>query len=91
MKKVITTVVHDELERFVASLSIKEKKKFIILTPTKVVALIPSKILVRPKFVIETTAAQGMTQSRRCYTLKELSLGAQKKDQGKRTINKDEA
>lgn len=41
-----------------ASLSIKEKKEFVILTPAKAVALVPSETLVRPKFVIETIVAQ---------------------------------
>ena len=70
--KVLTPTVYDELEKAVAALSIKEKKKFIILTPTEVVALGPSKTLIKPKFVIETPASQGMTQSRRCYTPQEL-------------------
>lgn len=61
--KVITPIVHDELEKVLDSLSIKEKKKFVILTPEKVIALVPLKTPSRPKFVIETTVAQGMTQS----------------------------
>lgn len=39
--KVITQIVYDELEKVVASLSIKEKKEFVIMTPAKVVALVP--------------------------------------------------
>ena len=35
MTKVITPIVHDELERVVASLSVKEKKEFVILTPQR--------------------------------------------------------
>ena len=66
--KVINPIVHDELENVVASLSIKEKKEFVILTPAKVVVLVPSKTQIKPKFVIETAVAQGMTRSRRCYT-----------------------
>lgn len=58
VKKVITPIVHDELERSMASLSIKEKKEFVILTPAKAVALVPSETLVRQKFVIETIVAQ---------------------------------
>ena len=45
----------------------------------------------KPKFVIKTTAAQGMTRSGRCYTLEELDLGGQNKDESKRTISKGEA
>ena len=89
--KVITLIVHDDLEKVVASLSIKEKKEFVILTPTKVVALVPSKTLIKPKFVIETDVPQGMNRSDRCYTLEELALGGQKKDQDKRAISKSEA
>ena len=59
-----------------------------ILTPAKVVALVPSETLARPKFVIETTAAQGMTQSGRCYTLEVLAHGGHKKDQEERPISK---
>ena len=84
--KMITSIVQDDLERAVASLSVKEKKKFVILTPAKVVALVLSETLVKPKFVIETAAAQGMTRSGRCYTPDELSLGGQKKDQAKMLI-----
>ena len=40
--------------------------------------------------MIETVVAQGMTLSGRCYTPEELSLGGQKKDQGKRPISKRE-
>ncbi|XP_069154645.1 uncharacterized protein [Solanum lycopersicum] len=86
----ITSIVHDDFERVVASLSVKEKREFVILTPTKVVALLPSETLVRPKFVIETIVTQGMTRSGRCYTPDELSLGG-KKDQAKRSISKGEA
>ena len=39
--KMITPIVHDDLERVVASLSVKEKREFFILTPTKVVSLVP--------------------------------------------------
>ena len=46
--KVITLIVHGELEKVVDSLSIKEKKEFTILTPAKVVVLVPSKTLIRP-------------------------------------------
>ena len=57
----ITPIIHDDSEKVVASLSIKEKKEFVILTPAKVVSLVTSKSLIKPKFVIETTATQGMT------------------------------
>ena len=59
----ITPIVHDDLERIVASLSVKEKREFFILTPTKAVNLVRSEYLVKPKFVIKTAAAQGMTRS----------------------------
>ncbi|KAK4708751.1 hypothetical protein R3W88_029676 [Solanum pinnatisectum] len=86
--KAIVPIAHDNLERVVASLSIKEKKEFMILTPEKVVALVPR--LARPKFVIETAVTQGMTRSSRCYTPEELSQGVQKKEQPKRPISEAE-
>ena len=58
--KMITPIVHDKLERVVAALSVKEKGEFVILTPSKDVALVPSETFVKPKFVIEIVAAQGM-------------------------------
>ena len=85
--KMINPIVHDDLQRAVASLSIKEKREFVILTPTKAVALVPSENLVKPKFIIETAIAQGITRSGRCYTPDELALGVQKKDQAKRSIS----
>ena len=88
--KVINPIAQDELERVVASLSVTEKKEFVILTSAKVVALVPPETLVRPKFVIETAAAQGMIRFRRCYTLQKLASGAQKKDQGKMPISEGE-
>ena len=78
--KMINPIVHDDLQRAVASLSIKEKREFVILTPTKAVALVPSENLVKPKFIIVIAVAQGMTRSGRCYTPDELALGGQKKD-----------
>ena len=89
--KRITPVAQEDLERAVTSLSVKEKREFVILTPTKVVALVPSKTLVKPKFVIETAVAQGMTRSGRYYTLDELALGGQKKDHAKGPISAAEA
>lgn len=83
MTKVITLIVHDELERIVALLSLKEKKEFVILTPANVVALVPLETPSRPKFVIETIAAKVMTRSGKCYTPEDMDLGGQKKDQGK--------
>ena len=70
--KMIIPIVHENLERAVASLSVKERREFVILTPAKVVALVPSETLVKPKFVIEIVVAQGMTRSGRCYTPDEL-------------------
>ncbi|XP_069150342.1 uncharacterized protein [Solanum lycopersicum] len=88
--KVVTPIVHDKLEKVVASLSVKKKKEFVILTPANVVTLVPSKTLIKPKFVIET-AAQGMTRSGRCYTLEEIALGVQKGDQDKKPIIEGDA
>ena len=89
--KRITPVVQEDLEKAVASLSVREKGEFVILTPAKVVALVPSKTLAKLKFVKEMVAAQGMTRSGRCYTPDELSLGGQKKDHAKRPISEAEA
>lgn len=49
-------------------LSIKDKKEFVILTPTKVVSLVPKENPTRPRFVSDTSSTQGMTRSCRCYT-----------------------
>ncbi|KAK4728995.1 hypothetical protein R3W88_021983 [Solanum pinnatisectum] len=68
--KAIVPIAPDNLERAVASLSIREKKEFVILTPEKVVALVPRETPDRPEFVIETAVTQGMTRSGRCYTRK---------------------
>ena len=89
--KAIVSIVHDALERVVASLSIKEKKEFVNLTSAKVVALMPIKTLAQPRFVIVTTSAQGMTRSSSCYTPEEFSHGGQKNNQGKRSISEGEA
>ena len=51
----------------------------------------PSKTLAKPKFVIETAVAQGMTGFGRCFTPDELALGGQKKDHAKRPIREAEA
>ena len=89
--KRITPVVQEDLEKVVASLSVREKGEFVILTHAKAVALVPLKTLAKPKFVIETAVAQGMTRSCRFYTADELSLGEQKKDHPKTPINEAEA
>ena len=73
--KRITPVEQEDLEKDVASLSVREKGEFVILTLAKVVALVPSKTLAKPKFVIKMVVAQGMTRSGRCYTPDELALG----------------
>ena len=39
--KMITQIVHDDMEKVSSSLSIKDKKEFVILTRAKVVALVP--------------------------------------------------
>ena len=43
--KVITLVVHEELEKVVASLSVKEKKEFVILTPAKLLPWCHQRLL----------------------------------------------
>ncbi|XP_015078373.1 uncharacterized protein LOC107022209 [Solanum pennellii] len=89
--KRITPVVQEDLEKVVASLSVREKREFVILTPAKAVALVPSKTLAKPKFVIKMAVAQGMTRCGRCYTPDELALGGQKKEHAKRPISEAEA
>ena len=88
--KLTTPIIQDDLERVVASLRVKEKREFVILIPTKVVPLVPSETLVKPKFVIETAVAQGMTRSGRCYTPDKIALGGQKKKQAKWPISEGE-
>ena len=78
------------MEKAVASLSVREKGEFVIVTPSKAVALVPAKTLAKPKFVIEKAVAQGMTRSGRCYTPDELALGGRKKDQDTRPISEGE-
>lgn len=85
MTKTIVPIVHDELERLVASLSIKEQREFVILSPAKIVVLVPIETPTKPRFMIETASAQGMTRSDRYYTKKELDHGGQKRDQEKRS------
>ena len=51
----------------------------------------PSETLVKPKFVIETSVAQGMNRFGWCCTPDELALKGEKKDQAKRTIRDREA
>ena len=79
------------MEKAVASLSFREKGEFVILTPAKVVALVPLKTLAKPKFVTEMAAIQGMTRSGRCYTPDELTFRGPKKDHAKRPISEAEA
>ena len=57
MRKAIVPIVHDDLERAFSSLSINEKNEFVILTPSKAVALMPIKTPTRLRFVIETASA----------------------------------
>ncbi|KAK4706860.1 hypothetical protein R3W88_033577 [Solanum pinnatisectum] len=89
--KAIVSIAPDELEKDVSSLNIREKKEFVILTPEKVVALVPREALAQTKVVIETAVTQGMTRSGRCYTPEELAQGVQKKDQSKRPISEAKA
>ena len=85
--KRVTLFAQEDLEKVVASLSVREKRDFVILTPAKDVALVPSQTLSKPKFIIEIVVAQGMTRSGRCYTPDELALGGQNKDHAKRPIS----
>ncbi|XP_055824288.1 uncharacterized protein LOC129892753 [Solanum dulcamara] len=89
--KAIVPTYTNSLEMAVASLSIKEKSNFMILTPQSVVALVPKEVPNQKKFVIETVATQGMTHSGRCYTPEELAQIWNKKDQQKRPISEAEA
>ncbi|XP_069145569.1 uncharacterized protein [Solanum lycopersicum] len=89
--KRITPVVQEDMEKAIAFLSVKDKGEFVILTPAKVVALVPSKTLAKPKFVMQTAVAEGMTRSGRCHTSDELALGGPKKYHAKRPISKAEA
>lgn len=86
--KTIVMIVHDDLEWEMSSLSINERKEFVIFTPSKVIVLVLIETPTRTTFVIETALAQGMTRSSRCYTQYELSHGGKKKEQLKRTIAK---
>ena len=58
MTNVIVWIFHEEMERVVASLSIKEKKEFVILTPIKVVTLAPIETAARPRFVIKVASTR---------------------------------
>ncbi|TMW97373.1 hypothetical protein EJD97_005672 [Solanum chilense] len=69
MTKAINPIVGDELERFMSSLSVKEKKEFMILTPAKVLSLVPLETPPRPKFVIETAATQVITEGTEGYVV----------------------
>ena len=89
--KRIIPVAQEDMEKALSSLSVKEKREFVILTPKKVVALVPSKTFAKPKFVIEMVVAQGMTRSGRCYSHDELPHGGQNKDHAKRPISEAEA
>lgn len=90
MTKVINVIVHDELERDVASLSIKEKKEFVILTLAKVVDFVPFEAPSTPKIMIETGDTWAVTRSWRHYTLEEFDFGGQKKYEGKNSISEGE-
>ncbi|XP_055803517.1 uncharacterized protein LOC129872597 [Solanum dulcamara] len=57
--KAIVPAYHNCLEMVVASLTIKEKSNFMILTPQKVVALVPKEIPNQKKFMIKAAATQG--------------------------------
>ncbi|XP_015060443.1 uncharacterized protein LOC107006392 [Solanum pennellii] len=59
-----TVLAESRTKLAVASLSVKEKKEFVIFTPAKVVAFVPSETLVKPKFVTETAAAQGRSHNK---------------------------
>lgn len=91
LTKAIVPIVHDEMKRAVPSLSIKEKKEFVILTRTKVVSLVPKETPTRLRFMTENALSQGMNKSGRCYTPEDWSNGGKKKDQGKRPIREGKA
>ena len=91
MKNTIVLIVHEELERFVDSLSITEKMEFMILTPEKVVAQVQIETPARQGFVIETSSAQSMIRYDRIYTPKYLAHKRKNKDQAKRLISEAEA
>ncbi|PHT27633.1 hypothetical protein CQW23_32763 [Capsicum baccatum] len=58
-----------KIEKVLASLSMKEKAPFIVITaPTQVYA--PP---LRKEFIVQTAAAQGMTRSGQCYIPEELT------------------
>lgn len=57
--KTIVMIVHDDLEWEMASLSINERKEFVIFTPSKVIVLVLIETPTRTTFVIETALAQG--------------------------------
>lgn len=63
MTKEIFPIADNELEMSIDSLSIKEKKEFVILTPEKTVAFGQIKTPARPRFLIENGSAQGITRS----------------------------
>lgn len=90
MAKAIILIVHNELEKVLASLIIREKKEFVILTLENVVTLVTIETNALQRFVIETASAQGITRSGRCYTPEELGYRGQKKNRMKSLINEAE-
>lgn len=63
---------------------------FVILTPANALYFVPPETLLRPKFMIETSVAQVMTQYERCYTPIDLALGGQKIYEAKSQISEGE-
>lgn len=55
-----------------------------ILTPEKVLALVPIENPTLPKYVIKISSAQGLTRSNRCYTVEEFAYGGKKNDLARR-------
>ena len=51
----------------------------------------PIETHARPRLVIRTSSAQGISRFNRFYTPKELAQGGKKKDKTKRPISKTEA
>ena len=53
--KRITPVVQEDLERAVASLSVKERREFVILTPAKLLPWCLQKLSLSPNFSLKSS------------------------------------
>lgn len=88
--KSLVQIDPNTLEQTVVALSISKKLEFVVITvPHQAFALMDN--MVKPKFVVQATSAQGMTHSERCYIPEELSQGGQHKEIQKRPITEGEA